>query len=162
MERGKLFLFSSFFYTERFINTVVVVINEMKKGNSKRLVATFDKDNRVGKELAEDIGKQGIYVYDDEETCGICGKKGSYKLMGDSNSNVSFCFAHLQKVDWVKEIMVNRNYTDEQLREILAEFDENEKAGLKMGMFPKDKVKDRNLSKKDHARLMEMNPKGHY
>lgn len=56
---------------------------------------------------------------------------------------------------------MERKKTDEELRKILDSFDENELHGLKVGLLPLKKTPE-NLTGKDAARLMEMNPKGHY
>ena len=53
-----------------------------------------------------------------------------------------------------------RTKTDEELKEILKTYNDNELAGLMFGLLPANKTPP--LSGKDTARLMEMNPKGHY
>lgn len=56
---------------------------------------------------------------------------------------------------------MERTKTDEELQKILESYNENELHGLKLGLLPLEKTPE-NLSGKDVARLMEMNPKGHY
>ena len=55
---------------------------------------------------------------------------------------------------------MSRNKTDEELQAIIDRMDENERAGLKVGMIPA-RLKDKNLSNQDVAELMRMNPEGH-
>jgi len=53
-----------------------------------------------------------------------------------------------------------RTKTDEELKEIIESFNESELHGLMFGLLPESKTPK--LTGKDVARLMELNPKGHY
>ncbi len=56
---------------------------------------------------------------------------------------------------------LKKNKTDKELKKILERFDENELHGLMFGLIPAEKVPE-DISGEDVARLMRMNPKGHY
>lgn len=54
-----------------------------------------------------------------------------------------------------------RTKTDEELKAIIESYNESELTGLMFGMLPNDKT-PKDLTNKDVARMMELNPKGHY
>lgn len=55
----------------------------------------------------------------------------------------------------------DRNKSDEQIKEIIRYIDENEIHGLKFGMIP-ERLEDQNLTNKDVAQIMNLNPEGHF
>jgi len=56
---------------------------------------------------------------------------------------------------------MTRNKTDQELETILEGMNESERTGLMFAMLPY-RLHDLDLSNADVARLMELNPKGHY
>lgn len=56
---------------------------------------------------------------------------------------------------------MERTKTDEELKKILESYDEDELHGLMFGLLSHDKT-PKDLTGKDVAKLMRMNPKGHY
>jgi len=54
-----------------------------------------------------------------------------------------------------------RMRTDDELKAIIDTYNESELTGLMFGLFPYDKT-PQELTNHDCARMMELNPKGHY
>ena len=54
-----------------------------------------------------------------------------------------------------------RTKTDEELKAIIDTYNESELTGLMFALIPASKTPD-DLTGKDVARMMELNPKGHY
>lgn len=54
-----------------------------------------------------------------------------------------------------------RTRSDAELKAIIDTYNESERTGLMFGMLPFEKT-PQDLSNKDVARMMELNPKGHY
>lgn len=54
-----------------------------------------------------------------------------------------------------------RTRSDEELKDIISNYNESELTGLMFGLLPYDKT-PHDLTGKDVARMMELSPKGHY
>ncbi len=60
-----------------------------------------------------------------------------------------------------EQLPYGRNKADQELKQIIEQMDDNETHALKFGMLPAQ-LEDKNMSNKDVARMMKLNPEGHF